>query len=44
MFFSEGYIRLYEDVGLTINVQRVIPSEDLPEGLERMGSGTYYPK
>jgi hypothetical protein len=44
MFLSEGYLKLYEDIGLTINVQRVIPSEDLPEGLERTRSGTYQPK
>lgn len=44
IFFSEGYIRLYEDVGIPLSVQKVISAEALPEGLESMGSGTYYPK
>jgi hypothetical protein len=44
MLFNEGYIRLYKDIGITLNVRKVISSESLPEGLEKTGSGMYYPK
>ena len=44
IFFSEGHVRLYEDIGIPLSVQKVIPAEALPGGLESMGSGTYYPK
>lgn len=44
MFFSEGYMRLFQDIGLTLNVKGTIPQESLPEGLERARSGMYYPE
>jgi hypothetical protein len=44
MVFSEGHMRLYEDIGLTLKVDKIISSEDLPPGLETARVGMYCPR
>ena len=43
LFLNEGCMKLYEDVGINLNVLRVISTVDLPDGLEQMRSGLYLP-
>lgn len=43
LFFNEGCMRMYKDIGLDLKVLKVITEEELPPNLERAISGSYLP-
>jgi hypothetical protein len=44
LFFNEGCMRMYQDIGLDLKVLKVITEEELPMNLESAISGSYLPK